>query len=69
MLLPPKRQCTLNFLKQILSKKKKYFVQSEVTHIKVPKCPELTVESVMEQVSKIPEIMAYLPDKESESSA
>ena len=52
----------MDFLKEILAGKKKYFVLAQVSHINVPICPELTVERVIKQVKKHPEMMEYLPN-------
>ena len=40
----------MDFLKEILSGKKKYFLQAQVNNITVPSCPELTVARVIKQV-------------------
>jgi len=40
----------MEFLKNILSGKKQYFLQEQVAMIRVPMCPELTVERVIKQV-------------------
>ena len=40
----------MEFIKDILCGKKKYFLRREIISLKVPTCPELTVKIVMEQV-------------------
>jgi hypothetical protein len=40
----------MEFLKDILCGKKKYFLQKDVLWLRVPMCPELTVDKVMMQV-------------------
>ena len=40
----------MDFLKEILSGKKRYFLQSEISHVTVPTCPELTVARVIKRV-------------------
>jgi hypothetical protein len=52
----------MKFLSDIISGKKKYFLYHETVDIKVPMCPELTVESVYDKVKNHKEIMMYLPD-------
>ena len=52
----------MNFIKDILCGKKKYFLRREIISLKVPTCPELTVKIVMEQVKAHQQIMVYLPD-------
>ena len=52
----------MEFIKDILCGKKKYFLRREIISIKVPTCPELTVANVMEQVKAHQQIMVYLPD-------
>ena len=51
----------MDFLKEILSGKKKYFLQAQVTNITVPSCPELTVARVIQKVKDHEAVMAYLP--------
>ena len=52
----------MQFLREILGNKKKYFLQSEIIDVNVPMCPEITVERVLEQIKNIKEFMIYLPD-------
>ncbi len=52
----------MGFIWDILSGKKKYFLRREIFSLKVPACPEMTVENVMKQVKAHQQIMAYLPD-------
>ena len=52
----------MGFIRDILSGKKKYFLRREIFSLKVPACPELTVENVMKQVKAHQQIVAYLPD-------
>ena len=51
----------MEFLKDILASRKKYFLVSEISHIHVPMCPELTVERVLSQVKAHPSMLEYLP--------
>ena len=59
--MPSIRNCSLEFLKDILCGKKKYFLR-EIICLKVPTCPELTAANVMQQVKAHQQIMVYLPD-------
>ncbi len=52
----------MEFIRDILSGKKKFFLRQEIFSLKVPSCPELTVENVMKQVKAHQQNMAYLPD-------
>ena len=62
MFLPEYRNCSLEFLKDILAGKKRYFMLHEVVIVRVPICPELTVEKILQRVQPYKEIMQYLPD-------
>ena len=44
--LPQLRNCPMEFIRDILCGKKKYFLRREIISIKVPTCPELTVKIV-----------------------
>ena len=50
----------MEFLQDILCGKKQYILQQNIVTIKVPKCPELTVDKVLQQVKPHREIMKYL---------
>ena len=60
--LPTLRNCSMKFLKDIHRGKKQYILQQIVVTIKVPTCPELTVDKVLQQVKPHREIMKYLPE-------
>ena len=60
--MPELRNCSLEFLKDILAGKKRYFMLHEVIIVRVPICPELTVEKILARVQAHKEIMQYLPD-------
>lgn len=60
--LPRLRNCSMEFIKDILCGKKKYFLQKDILWLRVPMCPELTVDKVMMQVKEHNQVMAYLPD-------
>jgi len=52
----------MEFLRDILCGKKQYILQQNIVTIKVPACPELTVDKVLQQVKAHKEIMRYLPE-------
>ena len=52
----------MEFIKDILCGKKKYFLQKDIMWLRVPMCPELTVHKVMMQVKEHHQVTAYLPD-------
>ena len=52
----------MEFIKDVLSGKKSFFLQKDIRMMKIPKCPEITVDRVLQQVRGIKEIMKYLPD-------
>lgn len=62
--MPPKRLCSVAFLRDILSGKKKYFYTHEMTMINVSRIEHLTVKGVLDKVYDIPEVRQYLPDIE-----
>ncbi len=53
MFLFSRRNCSLEFIKDILSGKKKYLLQSQIMKFHVPKCPQLTVAEVIKQIKSI----------------
>jgi hypothetical protein len=50
----------MEFLEDILCGKKQFILQQNIVTIKVPTCPELTVDKVLQQVKQHREIMKYL---------
>ena len=40
------RNCSLEFLREILGGKRKYFLLHEIASVHVPVCPELTVKRI-----------------------
>ena len=52
----------MEFIREILAGTRKYFLLHEVSSIRVPVCPELTVERILQRVKDHKEIMRYLPD-------
>lgn len=53
---------TINFMKDILSGKKKFFRRNEIKPVLVPMNPALSVKRVIEMVKKSKLIMNYLPN-------
>ena len=49
-------------MQQLITKKKLYFYQDDITQFIVPKWPELAVKHHWEQVLKHPTIHKYIPD-------
>ena len=60
--LPPYEECTLDFMRELLSGQRKVFKRKDVRMIKVPLLQELTTIKIMEQIVQDPEIQQYLPD-------
>ena len=52
----------MDFLKEILAAKKRYFLQQQVSHIIIPHCPELTVARVIKMIKGHDTVMEYLPN-------
>ena len=63
MHLPDKRYCTLEFLKQLLSGAKRYFKNSEVRPVNVPRYKTLSLKHVLEFAIRHQTIATYLPDQ------
>ena len=62
-LLPPFKNTRLSHLQDILYKKKKVLLLSDVTAKKVPNWPELSLKRCFTMVTEsCPEILNYLPD-------
>ena len=54
----------MHFMRDLPSKKKLAFSQSQVRHIVVPVTPQLALKRILKMVLDQPKIMKYLPDKE-----
>ena len=52
----------MEFIREILAGTRKYFLLHEIASVRVPVCPELTVERILQRVKDHKEIMRYLPD-------
>jgi hypothetical protein len=63
-LLPPYRQCSMSFLKDVLANKKRLFKVFEAPVVDFPPLKELTVKQVLELALADEVIQQYLPDKE-----
>jgi hypothetical protein len=64
--LPPKRLCSIQFLRDILSGKKKYFYTHDIAMINVCRIEHLTVKSVLDKIYNMPDVRVYLPDFDTE---
>lgn len=60
--LPPYEECTLDFMRELLSGQRKVFKRKDIRMIKVPLLQELTTIKIMEQIVQDLEIQQYLPD-------
>jgi hypothetical protein len=60
--LPSIRNCSLEFLKDILCGKKKYFLRSQIKSINVPRFAELSTKRVLNLVKAHKDITVYLPE-------
>ena len=54
--------CSLKFIREILAGTRKYFLLHEIASVRVPVCPELSVERILQRVKDHKKIMRYLPD-------
>ena len=54
---------TIYFLKDIISRRKRYLENDEVKTLHVPQYKNLTLEKIMDFVSDKPRISQYLPDE------
>ncbi len=54
----------LNFIRDILSEKKKHLKQNDVSQMMVPNYPEISVTNLYDDAMKDPELSQYLPTKE-----
>lgn len=64
MYLPPYEECTIDFMKQVLSRKKKVLRNSETLPVKVPPIEEFSSKRLYPIVKQIPHFSCYLPDTE-----
>lgn len=62
--MPPKRACTIQFLRDILAGRKKYFRNSDVPEVYVHRMEKVNVSTVLDKVYDNPEVRCYLPDYE-----
>ena len=62
LFLPPKRQCSIKFLHEILTGKKKYFRNDEMPVVYVQRLEKLTIKNVLEKVYSNEAVRQYLPD-------
>lgn len=62
MFLPCYSQCTLSYLRDILSGKKSVLFRYEVIPVEVPYPQIITLKSVLEKVKEDQFVLQYLPD-------
>ena len=60
--LPSYRNCTLDFMKAVLSNKKKVLQNYEVETISAPRFRELSVKNIIKSIEGCVSILVYLPD-------
>ena len=59
--LPPLRSINKEFIRDVLTDKKKLLLMNSVKMIKVPKFPELNVRDILEDLSDDENVMMHLP--------
>ena len=64
MYLPPYEECTIDFMKQVLSRKKKVLKNHEIIPVKVPPIEEFSSKRLFPIVKQIPHFNSHLPDVE-----
>lgn len=62
LFLPPKRSCSVNFLRGILQGEKSYFLNKDVPYVYIDQLEGLTIKNVLDKVYQIPDVKKYLPD-------
>jgi hypothetical protein len=60
--LPPERDCPIDFLRDILTGKKKYFKNNDIPYFHMQKLEHITIKNVMKKVYDVPDVRIYLPD-------
>jgi len=60
--LPPEPHCTMKFLSQIMSGKKRFFFNHHAKMITVPRFAELSAKSILQLIDGNEFFMEYLPD-------
>ena len=59
--MPPYAEATLDFLRDVLSKKKRLLKNNDVKIITVPNLPELSAQQLCKMAKNDPDINKYLP--------
>ena len=59
--LPPLEYCSMDFLKQIMSGKKRYLKNEDICMVNVPRFSELSAKNIYERIRGISFFMNYLP--------
>lgn len=60
--MPPKKQCTLAFMRDIMFGNKKVFHTKQIHMVNVPSHEELALKHVLEEIKEIPRFVEYLPN-------
>ena len=55
--LPPAKFCSLEFMREVLSGKKRVFHRCDVIHYQVPRYRELSIKRILAMVIKEPEML------------
>ena len=64
ILLPPLKECRLQYLQDIFSGRKRTLLQSQVPARHIPQWPQLALNITFPQLlARHPELQEYLPDK------
>ncbi len=59
--LPSLHGTSLDFMREILSEKKRHLKVNEVIHLEVPKYQELSIKNLYDDALADPELQKYLP--------
>ncbi len=63
MFLPSLHGTSLDFMREILSEKKRHLKVNEVIHLEVPNYQELSIKNLYDDALADPELQKYLPSK------
>jgi hypothetical protein len=61
--LPSLHGTSLDFMREILSEKKRHLKVNEVIHLEVPNYQELSIKNLYDDALADPELQKYLPSK------
>ena len=65
--MPPYDACPLTYMLDVLAGRKLALDQSQITHYKVPRFDELSLEALLEEIKDDEEMQKYLPEITAES--